>query len=153
PGSWGPIINRHKREDDPQLSGLGHVGSPLRNSFLLSESSSASRPINRPSGGGVSALTQSLKMTSLNGAESAPTPIGHAPRPGDKHLERTVSSPRLGTGKGVPAIDEEPETQFDLEVEETGPTKQVGGFSAAALSQRSSSYGFDVSGRFFSGRS
>ncbi|TGZ80249.1 hypothetical protein EX30DRAFT_64783 [Ascodesmis nigricans] len=154
PGSWGPIINRHMREDDQHISGLGHVGSPLRNSFLMSETHSASRPIIRPSGSSVSALTQSLKTTHLNGGESAPAVLGEGIRASSKQIERTTSSPRLGSGKLVPAIDEEPETQFDLEVEETGPTKQVGGFSTVALSQRSAAYGFEVHGRFYdSGRS
>jgi hypothetical protein len=57
-------------------------------------------------------------------------------------IERTTSSPRLSNNKVHP-IDEEPETQFNLEVEEDGPTKQTGGFS---------NLGIDVSDRFLSGR-
>ncbi|KAI5813784.1 hypothetical protein BZA77DRAFT_334706 [Pyronema omphalodes] len=158
PGSWGPIISRTKREEDHSFSGLGHVGSPLRNSYLHSETSPISRSLNRtasesmffsgsPSrnsfGGGVSALTSGLARHSLNDEPSK----GNTPN--GRPIERATSSPRLGNGKVHP-INEEPECQFDLEVEEDGPTKQTGGFSGLGSTP---SRGVDVGERFLAGRS
>lgn len=140
PGSWGPIVSRHKREEEP-ISGIGHVGSPLRNSFPYADRESlgaGARAINRVSGsapgGGISALTLGFKTTSIHDDI------------GPKSLERTISSPRLGNGKMIQPIEEEEaeETQFDIEVEEeAGPTKHVGGFTM----------GSGAGSDFFTGRS
>jgi hypothetical protein len=147
PGSWGPLINRHKREEDhSQISGLGHVGSPLRHSYLHSDANPIVRRTasdgvfaSSPGRSGISALTQSLKFGSFTEEPSIPSKgIAINGRP----IERTTSSPHLSNNKVHP-IDEEPETQFNLEVEEDGPTKQTGGFSYL---------GIDVSDRFLSGR-
>ncbi|KAF8537098.1 hypothetical protein BDD12DRAFT_918158 [Trichophaea hybrida] len=166
PGSWGPIIYRTKREDDhSQLSGLGHVGSPLRNSYLHSDTSPIARSLNRTAnetlhfnsspgrgiGGGISALTQSLKKSSI--ADSETSTLAKSITNG-RPIERATSSPRLGNGKVHP-IDEEPECQFNLEVEEDGPTRQTGGFTSLGTntSGRTSGLGLDVSERYLSRRS
>jgi hypothetical protein len=161
PGSWGPLINRTKREEDhTQVSGLGHVGSPLRNSFLhpdihpigrgLARTSNDNSPFaNSPArgGSGISALTQSLKLTGLHDGEvSGPLKVTGSGRP----IERAISSPGLGHGKVHP-IDEEPETQFNLEVEEDAPTRHAGGFDGP--SNNSGGLGLDVGERYISGRS
>ncbi|KAA8913846.1 hypothetical protein FN846DRAFT_1026396 [Sphaerosporella brunnea] len=140
PGSWGPLINRHKREDDhSQISGLGHVGSPLRHSYLHSDANPIGVFASSLGRSGISALTQSLKFGSFTEEPSIPSKgIAINGRP----IERTTSSPRLGNSKVHP-IDEEPETQFNLEVEEEGPSKQTGGFS---------NLGIGVGDRFLSGR-
>lgn len=162
PGSWGPIINRAKREDDhSQPSGLGHVGSPLRNSYLHSDSSPIARTMNRVSaagpgpgpdtmlfanspgrgiGGGISVLTQSLKLSSIADTETscsssaaAASAKGAPANGGGRPAERIItSSPHLANNGKVAPIDEEPECQFNLEVEEDGPTsgrQSTGGFS------------------------
>jgi len=136
PGSWGPLINRHKRDEDhSQVSGLGHVGSPLRHTYLHSDANPIVRRTvsdgifsgspGRGTSGGISALTQSLKFGSFTDSDTIVSPknIAISGRP----VERITSSPRLGNSKVHP-IDEEPETQFNLEVEEIGPTKHTGGF-------------------------
>ena len=184
PGSWGPIINRAKREDDhSQLSGLGHVGSPLRNSYLHSDSSPIAHSLNQPPaagpgpspgpgpgfgpdtmlfvspaghgiGAGISALTQSLKLRSIPDTETSPSAVAPAQAPqaaargappnggGGRPVERIItSSPRLAnTGKVTP-IDEEPECQFNLEVEEDGPAsgrQSAGGGYSGLLGSTSS---------------
>lgn len=149
PGSWGPIVTRHKREEEP-ISGIGHVGSPLRNSFPYADRESlgaGARAINRSSGsapgGGISALTHGLKMSSIHDLSEGSSA---------KSLERTISNPRLGNGKMIQPIEEEEpeETQFDIEVEEdAGPAKQFGGFSMGG-GAGTDGLGHD---RFFSGRS
>lgn len=152
PGSWGPIITRStKREEDPQPpSGLGHVGSPLRNSYLHTESAPihgfqrtsddiSPFTISAPRGAGISALTQSLKRTSISSGEGAdgsklsPNPL--------KAVERSISSPRLGNGSANATIDEEPECQFSLEVDEDGTSRQVGGFGPSATSATATTNG------------
>ncbi|KAI5806210.1 hypothetical protein EDC01DRAFT_138532 [Geopyxis carbonaria] len=163
PSTWGPIVSRQRRDEDHQISGIGHVGSPLRNTYLHSDSSPAIRSLNRPTGdispftsspatrggAGISALTQSLKMTNLLDTEA--TNGSKSLGPNGKPLERAISSPRLGNGKPVASIDEEAECQFDLEVEEGGTNRQVGGFtSLGGNPARASGLGLDD--RYFPGR-
>lgn len=146
PGSWGPLLNRQRRDEETtQVSGLGHVGSPLRNSYLHSDSNPIIRGLSRGSGdsspftnspgrgigGGISALTQSLKHSKINDTD-IPTPSKSINITG-KAVERGISSPRLVNGKVHP-IDEEPECQFNLEVEEDGPARQTGGFNSLSNS-------------------
>ena len=153
PNSWGPLINRQRRDEDHTIvSSVGHVGSPLRNTYLHSDSSPALRSLNRPAGevspfansptargGGISALTQSLKFSKLSDEQ------GSQPKP----IARAVSSPRLQNGKSVEPIDEEAECQFNLEVEEDGPTKLTGGFTSPGVGPS----GLGLRDQFFSSRS
>ncbi|KAG0634786.1 hypothetical protein HOY80DRAFT_894280 [Tuber brumale] len=164
---WGPIVMRHKRDEDhAPTSGVGHVGSPLRNSYQQGgEPSPTFRPLGRPLSGdvppfpgspnrtssGISALTQTLQRARLSsgsgpyGPGEAPT-LSKALSPNGKQMERVISNPQSNNGKTVASIDEESDTQFPMEEEEysTSPRLTINFGSLGAIG-RGSSLGLGVS--------
>ncbi|KAL7272101.1 hypothetical protein RUND412_005111 [Rhizina undulata] len=138
---WGPIVMRGRRDEDhAPLSSLGHVGSPLRNSFQHAEPSPTFRALNRTVSGDispfpgsptranptVSVLSQHFQRTRLSsrsdsyGSGEVPAVSKGLTAPNGKQMERAVSSSHSSNGKAVEPIDEEPEpeTQFIMEEEE-----------------------------------
>jgi len=167
PSGWGPIVMRHKRDEDhAPTSTLGHVGSPLRNSYQQGgEPSPTFRPLCRQTSGdvspfpgspnrissGISALTQTLQRARLS-PRSDPSGSGEVPTlskalgSNGKHMERVVSNPQANNGKTVASIDEESDTQFPMEEEEYSasprPTINFGSLGAIG---HGSGLGLDVS--------
>lgn len=171
-GGWGPIVMRTKRDEDyAPTSSVGHVGSPLRNSYHHGDSSPTFRPLGRPASGeispfpgsptrassGISVLTQTLQRARLSTSRSEPYGTGDFPTvskalgPNGKQMERAVSSSHSSNGKGVMSIDEEPETQFPMEDEEEVPVRPVVGFGASVSTGRGSGLGLEVSQREWEG--
>lgn len=165
---WGPIVMRTKRDDhDAPISSVGHVGSPLRNSYHHGDSSPTFRPLGRPASGEISPfpgsptrgnansmsiLTQTLQRARLSTTRSEP--YGEFPTASKplglngKQMERAISSSHSSNGKVVTSIDEEPETQFLMEDEEETPgSRPIMGFGTSAGVGRSSGLGLEVSQR------
>ena len=167
PSGWGPIVMRHKRDEDhAPISTLGHVGSPLRNSYQQGgEPSPTFRPLCRPTSGDVSpfpgspnrtsssisALTQTLQRARLS-PRSDPSGSGEVPTlskalgSNGKQMERVVSSPQSNNGKTVAPIDEESDTQFPMEEEEYSASPRLTiNFGSLGAIGRGSGLGLDVS--------
>ncbi|PUU74903.1 hypothetical protein B9Z19DRAFT_997096 [Tuber borchii] len=167
PSGWGPIVMRHKRDEDhAPISTLGHVGSPLRNSYQQGgEPSPTFRPLCRPTSGdispfpgspnrtssGISALTQTLQRARLS-PRSDPSGSGEVPTlskalgSNGKQIERVVSNPQSNNGKTVAPIDEESDTQFPMEEEEYSASPRLTiNFGSLGAIGRGSGLGLDVS--------
>lgn len=121
PSRLGPLFTRTKREEEPILGGLGHVGSPLRNSYLQDDSPPFSN-LNCTTAGDVitsppriSALTQKLADARVSGDSEAQAPIRL------KSVSRGIPSTST-TSKVVSSIDEE--IQFSMDDEDDGAKKQ-----------------------------
>ncbi|KAI5837346.1 hypothetical protein DFP73DRAFT_487499 [Morchella snyderi] len=157
-GGWGPIVMRTKRDDhEAPAPSIGHVGSPLRNSYHHGDSSPTFRSLalgretspypgspTRGSFGGISTLTQTMQRARLSSTRSDPYDLPTVSKslgPTGKQMERAMSSSH-SSNKGVASIDEEPETQFLMEDEdETSSSRpiMIGGTG------RSSGLGLEVS--------
>lgn len=165
---WGPIVMRQKRDEDHgPISSIGHVGSPLRNSYQHGEPSPTFRPLNRPPGSGdvspfpgspnrgnsgISVLTQTLQRARLSsrsdsyGAGDMP-PLPKSLGLNGKQMERVTSSSHPSNGKAVLSIDEESDTQFPMEEEEDPSLRQGGGFGSIGAVGRSPGLGLDAGER------
>lgn len=172
-GGWGPIVMRTKRDEDyAPTSSVGHVGSPLRNSYHHhGDSSPTFRPFGRPVSGeispfpgsptrtnpGISVLTQTLQRARLSTSRSEPYGSGEFPTVSKtlglngKQMERAISSSHSSNGKGVMSIDEESETQFEMEDEEETPGRPMMGFGAGVGNTGRSGLGLEVSQRDWEG--
>lgn len=138
PSRFGPLFTRTKREEEPTL-GLGHVGSPLRNSYLqddhplpfnFNRSGEASSPR-------LSALTQRLERARISSDEPiAEEGQSFSAKFMKQQMSRTIST-ASATNKVVSSIDEE--LQFSIDDEEEG-TKKPSGLSAE---KRSSGLGME----------
>lgn len=144
PSRWGPLFQRQQREEEERLanraSAFGHVGSPLRNSSLLGDSSATSRVVGRPATSGdaspwvsspprqssMSMISQQLQRTRLSRAESAGSdtnpkprvasnPIGTPQRRVD--MDRQISSSSIGRFT-TPIDEEHGDFVFSMEEEE-----------------------------------
>ncbi|KAI9658105.1 MAG: hypothetical protein M1829_006830 [Trizodia sp. TS-e1964] len=128
PSRFGPLFTRHKKEDDNNnsnpVSGLGHVGSPLRNSSLYLGSSpiSALRTVGRsshvsgdispylaspPRQSSINMISQQLQRTRLQsgaGDASIYTQSGRLP---SNTVRQIVSSGGMSASRYVHSIDEE----------------------------------------------
>lgn len=98
---------REKKAAESATSGVGHVGSPLRESWMPSESSASARaqPIS-----GISQAMAQLHLTKSEDPSSARPQIGgfrHSSNPVGR-FDRTISSPGLSAKR----IDEEGEGVF-----------------------------------------
>lgn len=171
-GGWGPIVMRTKRDEDyAPPSSVGHVGSPLRNSYHHhGDSSPTFRPFGRPVSGeispfpgsptraapGVSVLTQTLQRARLATSRSEPYGSGEFPTvsktlgPNGRQMERAISSSHSSNGKGVMSIDEESETQFEME-DEDEITGRPMGFGGCVGNTGRSGLGLEVSQRDWEG--
>ncbi|KAI9787686.1 MAG: hypothetical protein M1839_000217 [Geoglossum umbratile] len=139
PSRFGPLFTRHKKEEDSSLpsSGLGHVGSPLRNSSLHPGASPSLRAASGRTSGDVSpyfaspprqssmsAISQQLQRARLSRAESSGNESGLYPGAasfGSKHpnrLDRAVSSSSIGNSRVVPPIEENSDFVFSMEEED-----------------------------------
>jgi cleavage and polyadenylation specificity factor subunit 4 len=173
-GAAGGGGNSTSRSMKHAASAFGHVGSPLRNSSLASAmgaelmNSSGSSPAPRPGSGSrsgsgagesLSALTQQLRQTSLDGGDASPHlhPNAAASRNGgssvggpgtsvigrererDRALERHVSSGSIGSsGRFTTPIDEE-DAAFVFSMEEEEEANSLA--AAAARSRKRVSIG------------
>jgi hypothetical protein len=97
PSRWGPLWTKNQEEERAsRVSAFGHVGSPLRNSTLHSDSSPNSRPTTRqahsfssngdspflaspPKQSSMSMISQQLQRTRLQRAESSGNETGFIP--------------------------------------------------------------------------
>jgi hypothetical protein len=98
---------REKKAAETGTSGLGHVGSPLRESWMPSESSASARA---PQLSGISQAMAQLHLTKSEDPSSARPPLGsfrHSSNPVGR-FDRTISSPGLSAKR----IDEEGEAVF-----------------------------------------
>ncbi|PGH31101.1 hypothetical protein GX50_06121 [[Emmonsia] crescens] len=142
PSRFGAIFakQRQRKEEEGQAVGLGHVGSPLRESSLNFHATSPSpnlRPIgSRPTSGDVSPfiaspsrqsymsmISQQLGSTSLHpsSARHASSAGAGGGGPGSGRLDRAVSSP-ISTSR----IDEEQsDLVFSMEEEENNKRNSV----------------------------
>lgn len=150
PSRWGPLFQRQQREEEERASrtsAFGHVGSPLRNSSLISASLPAvSRSVatsgdaspyvaSPPRQSSMSIISQQLQRTRLSRAElsgSDPSlhpsaqrltsnPIGTGARRTDVDRQVSGSSigPSLNTARFTTPIDEEQgDFVFSMEEEE-----------------------------------
>ncbi|KAL1958450.1 hypothetical protein VTO42DRAFT_4314 [Malbranchea cinnamomea] len=110
---------RQKKEEEAQVAGLGHVGSPLRESSLPPRSSPSTRPIgsSRPGSGDISPFVaspsgrqpSSLSMISQQLSSMSLHPNSATRAGPSSRFERAVSSPVSTT-----RIDEEQEGEGDL---------------------------------------
>jgi hypothetical protein len=163
PSRFGPLFTRYKREEDMtsqnnpvQNTGLGHVGSPLRNSSLHAGASPNLRAVSRPKSGDVSpyfaspprqssisglgGLSQQLQRTRLTrndsnessgmyqNTNSLAQKLSNNGRMGD----RSLSAQSLGSsGRNVTSIDEakEDEFVFSMEEEEESSKRNSGGWN------------------------
>ncbi|KAI9868384.1 MAG: hypothetical protein M1813_005827 [Trichoglossum hirsutum] len=170
PSRFGPLFTRHKKEEDSSLpaSGLGHVGSPLRNSSLHPGASPSLRAVSGRTSGDVSpyfaspprqssmsAISQQLQRTRLSRAESSGNEPGLHPGAtsfGSKHsgnsnrLDRAVSSSSIGTSRFVSSIDEE-QSDFVFSMEEEDDNKRSSGGWNYPVGGRSPHLGAISSGR------
>ncbi|KAH0542099.1 hypothetical protein FGG08_003479 [Glutinoglossum americanum] len=170
PSRFGPLFTRHKKEEDSSLptSGLGHVGSPLRNSSLHPGASPSLRAASGRSSGDVSpyfaspprqssmsAISQQLQRARLSRAESCGNESGLYPGTasfGSKHsgtsnrLDRAVSSSSIGASRFVPSIDEE-QSDFVFSMEEEDDNKRSSGGWNYPVGGRSPHLGAISSGR------
>ncbi|KAH6638532.1 hypothetical protein BKA67DRAFT_528668 [Truncatella angustata] len=128
PGRWGPLFQRQRDDDDAKRHALaasgafGHVGSPLRNSMLNED---LMRPHGSRSGSveGLSALTQQLQRTRVDGAGDAsphlrPT-IGGRPTNG-RTTERHVSSGSISSSARYTTPIGEEDGEFVFSMDEDG---------------------------------
>ena len=151
PSRFGPLFSRTKREEEPMFGGLGHVGSPLRNSYLQNDSppfgnlnhTTASDAITSPTR--ISALTQKLADVHIDGDLEGQTPAKIKP------LSRGISSTPTGS-KVVSSIDEE--IQFSMDDEDDGSKKQQQQTAAIPITgnRRSSAIGMDEDWKSFAKR-
>lgn len=140
PSRWSLSFRGQQKDDEEKpsrASAFGHVGSPLRNSSLLGENTSASKVIARnaatetspwvsspPRQSSASIISQQLSRTRLCRAESAGSdggslgasrvtsnPIGTGRR---ADFDRTISSSSVGTNRFTTPIDESNEEQADF---------------------------------------
>lgn len=136
PSRFGPLFTRQRKEEDQSTppTGLGHVGSPLRNSTLHPGASPALRAISRPTSGDISPyfaspsrqsptsmISQQLQRTRVSKSDQASGDGTLHPGSGKPNgqpsgrMERAVSSSSMNNGRMVGSIDEEPGEVFDME--------------------------------------
>lgn len=150
PSRFGPLFSRAKREEEPLFGGLGHVGSPLRNSYLQNDSPPFGN-LNRTTAGDaitsptrISALTQRLSDAHIDGDLEGQTPAKI------KSLSRGIPSTPT-CSKVVSTIDEE--IQFSMDDEDDSSRKQQQ--TAAILitgNRRLSAIGMDEDWKTFAKR-
>ncbi|RPB29474.1 hypothetical protein L211DRAFT_18261 [Terfezia boudieri ATCC MYA-4762] len=148
PSRFGALFSRTKREEEPMFGGLGHVGSPLRNSHLQNDSPPFGN-LNRTTAGDaitspISALTQKLTDTHIDSDLEGQT------RAKTKSLSRGIPSTPTSS-KVVSSIDEE--TQFSMDDEDDNSKKQQ---KTAAIpitgNRRPSTMGMDEDWKTFAKR-
>ncbi|KAF3928387.1 hypothetical protein ABW21_db0208755 [Orbilia brochopaga] len=100
PGNrFGPLFSRQKKDEDSPISAIGHVGSPLRNSYAQ-KSSPPFGPIGRPDpGDNGSFITSPTRSGSNLGPNrfgnvprTTPVPIPHRIERGPSHSSTKISS-------------------------------------------------------------
>lgn len=157
PSRFGPLFTRTKREEEP-AHGLGHVGSPLRNSYLqddsppfgalnLKLSSDTSSLITSPPR--VSALTEKLERARISGDGALSSEVSTSSKIGNKPVPRAISSTST-TSKVVTSIDEE--IQFSMDEEEDTTRKQQTAAIPITGNRRPSAIGLDDDWKTFAKR-
>ena len=148
PSRFGPLFTRTKREEEPTL-GLGHVGSPLRNSYMqddnspfgnLNRASSSDSPIFLASPPRVSALTQTLKHFTLSSDGNGET------RPDKLHSKGRTPT----TISNITSIDEE--IQFSMDEEDDSSRKAQTAAIPITGARRPSALGTDDDWKAFTKR-
>lgn len=149
PSRFGPLFTRTKREEEPMFGGLGHVGSPLRNSYLQDDNPPYGNLNHTTSGDAVtsptrvSALTQKLADARISGDAEGQTPAKIKP------LSRGISSTPTSS-KVVSSIDEE--IQFSMDEEDESTKKQQTAAIPITGNRRSSGIGMDDDWKTFAKR-
>ncbi|EPS45892.1 hypothetical protein H072_147 [Dactylellina haptotyla CBS 200.50] len=124
PGSrFGPLFSRQRKDDESSMSALGHVGSPLRNSYAHKQSPPPA-PIGRPdpTDGGSFVASPTRPGSNLSYSRLVPrtTPGSNSSR---MSIERGVSSSSV---KFTP-IDEDLFTIDDVNDSSSKKSSQTGG--------------------------
>ncbi len=115
PSRFGPLFSRQRREEEGSGlgtgMGVGHVGSPLRNSTLHPGASPSLRAINRPTPGDVSPyftspprqssmsmISQQLQRTRLSKSDTPTTTISATAGSGAGGIDNSSFFPTMASG-------------------------------------------------------
>jgi hypothetical protein len=147
PSRWGPLFQRQKDDEDAKRHALaasgafGHVGSPLRNSTL---NENLIRPHGNKSAAGegnLSALTQQLQRTRIEGGDSPRLrPTIHGRPTNGRAAERHVSSGSISSSARFTTPIGEEDGEFVFSMDEDGDS------TVRARQKRTSGLGSAIGG-------